>query len=140
MRSSLRYLSEEALLFSRLAIFGIVIGVTYWFISYEVAGTVMLIGFGVASGVIAIAIWASPTRGGVAARHEAAGDVVTEPVERIPAPAFAPVLVAAGIAIALLGLTLGLLIVPLGVVVAVIGGRYWLEAAIREADASDDRK
>jgi hypothetical protein len=134
----MRYLSEEALLFSRLAIFGIVIGVAYWFISYEVAGTVMLIGFGVASGVIAVAIWASPTRGAVAARREAAGDVVTEPIERIPAPAFAPVLVAAGIAIALLGLTLGLLIVPLGVVVAVIGGRYWLQAAIREGDATDD--
>lgn len=135
----MRYLSQEALLFSRLSIFGIVVGVVYWFVSYEAAGTAMLIGFGVASGVIAIAIWSSPTRGAAAARREAAGDVVTEPGERIPAPAFAPVLVAAGIAIAMLGLALGLLILPVGVVVAVIGGRYWLEAAIREADASDEK-
>jgi hypothetical protein len=135
----MRYLSQEALLFSRLSIFGIVVGIVYWFVSYEAAGTAMLIGFGVASGVIAIAIWASPTRGAAVARREAAGDVVTEPTERIPAPAFAPVLVAAGIAIAMLGLALGLLILPVGVVVAVIGGRYWLEAAIREADASDEK-
>ena len=53
--------------------------------------------------------------------------------ERIPAPAFAPLIVGAGVAITALGLALGPLILPVGVVVVAIGGRYWLEAAIAEA-------
>jgi hypothetical protein len=134
----MRYLSEEALLFGRLAIFGVVVGVVYWFVSYEAAGTTLLIGFGVASAVVSIKAWVDPPRGAVAARHSAFGEADMEPIERIPAPALAPVIVAAGIAIVGLALALGLLILPVGVVLTVVGGRYWLEAAMREAEAGED--
>jgi hypothetical protein len=128
-------LSEEVLVFGRLAAFGIIVGVAYWFISYEPAGTVMLVGFGAANAVATVAMWA-------ASRHlPRAGDATDarpfaiEP-GRIPAPAFAPFHVGAGLGVIALGLAFGPLVVLTGVVIFVIGARYWLEAAMREADAS----
>ncbi len=44
-------LSEEVLFFARIAAFGLIVGAVYWFVAYEPAGTVMLLGFGVASSV-----------------------------------------------------------------------------------------
>jgi cytochrome c oxidase subunit IV len=133
----MRHPSDEAVLFGRLAIFGIVVGVVYWFLTYETAGTVMLVGFGVASAVASISLWAKPPRGAVEAGL-ADGEVPPRwGDERIPAPAFAPLIVGAGVAITALGLALGPLILPVGIVVVAIGGRYWLEAAEREAEARD---
>ena len=134
----MRHPSDEAVLFGRLAIFGLVVGAAYWFLTYETAGTVLLIGFGVASTVATISLWRTPPR---SAREAGLrdGDVPAgRRDERIPAPAFAPLIVGAGVAITALGLALGPLILPVGVVVGVIGARYWLEAAIAEAEASGD--
>ena len=135
----MRHPSDEAVLFGRLAIFGVVVGVAYWFLTYETAGTVMLIGFGVASAVASISLWAKPSRSALVAGLPDGKVPAGWGDERIPAPAFAPLIVGAGVAITALGLALGPLILPVGVVVALIGGRYWLEAAIGEADAGDDR-
>ena len=128
--------SDEAVLFGRLAIFGLVVGVVYWFLTYETAGTVLLVGFGVASAVASVALWRTPSRSALDAGlpHGVVSDGSRD--ERIPAPAFAPLIVAAGVAITGLGLALGPLILPAGVVVGIIGARYWLEAAIAEAEAT----
>ena len=135
----MRHPSDEAVLFGRLAIFGSVVGVAYWFLTYETAGTVMLIGFGVASAVASISLWTKPPRSALVASLPDGELPAGWRDERIPAPAFAPLIVGAGVAITALGLALGPLIMPLGIVIALIGGRYWLEAAIGEADAGDDR-
>jgi hypothetical protein len=131
--------SDEAVLFGRLAIFGVVVGVAYWFVSYETAGTVMLIGFGIASTVASISLWTKPPRSALEAGLPDGDLPAGWADERIPAPAFAPLIVGVGVAITALGLALGPLILPVGVIVASIGARYWLEAAMREADAGDDR-
>lgn len=133
----MRHPSDEAVLFGRLAIFGIVVGAVYWFLTYESAGTVMLVLFGVASAVASISLWAKPPRGAVEAGLPDGQVAPGWGDERIPAPAFAPLIVGAGLAITALGLALGPLILPVGVVVVVIGGRYWLEAAEAEAAARD---
>jgi hypothetical protein len=39
---------EEVLVFARPAAFGLIVGAVYWFVSYERAGTVLLLGFGTA--------------------------------------------------------------------------------------------
>ena len=135
----MRHPSDEAVLFGRLAIFGSVVGVAYWFLTYETAGTAMLIGFGMASAVASISLWTKPPRSALAAGLPDGKVPPGWGDERIPAPAFAPLIVAAGVAITALGLALGLLILPVGVVVVLIGGRYWLEAASREGEAGDDR-
>src|SRR6476469_3145311 len=130
--------SDEAVLFGRLAIFGLVVGVAYWFLTYETAGTVLLIGSGVASTVASISLWSSPPRSALQAGLQDGEVPAGWNEERIPAPAFAPLIVGAGVAITGLGLALGPLILPVGVVVGVIGARYWLEAAIAEAEAGGD--
>lgn len=135
----MRHPSDEAVLFGRLAIFGIVVGVAYWFLTYETAGTVLLIGFGVASTVATISLWSTTPRSAVGAGARDGEPATGSRDERIPAPAFAPLIVGAGVAITALGLALGPLILPVGIVVGVIGARYWLEAAIAEADAGGDR-
>ena len=50
-------LSEEVLFFARIAAFGLIVGAVYWFVAYEPAGTVMLLGFGVASSVASAILW-----------------------------------------------------------------------------------
>jgi hypothetical protein len=135
----MRHPSDEAVLFGRLAIFGVVVGVAYWFLTYETAGTILLIGFGVASAVASISLWTKPPRSAVEAALPDGEVPAGWADERIPAPAFAPLIVGAGVAITVLGLALGPLILPVGVVVALIGARFWLEAAMREADAGDHR-
>jgi hypothetical protein len=131
--------SDEAVLFGRLAIFGVVVGVAYWFVAYETAGTIMLIGFGVASGVASISLWAKPPRGALVAGLRDDEVPTGGAEERIPAPGFAPLIVGAGLAITAIGLALGPLILPAGFIVGVIGARYWLEAAMRDAEAGEGR-
>jgi len=131
--------SDEAVLFGRLAIFGLVVSVAYWFLTYESAGTALLIGFGVASAVASVSLWTKPPPSAVDAGLPDGDVAAGSGVERIPAPAFAPLIVGAGVAITALGLALGPLILPVGVVVGLIGARYWLEAAMAEAEAGGDR-
>jgi hypothetical protein len=134
-------LAEEVLVFGRLAAFGIIVGASYWFVSYEPAGTVLLLAFGAASGVASVILWAG-------SRHVSAagedGDVAGATREgpfgdehaRIPAPAYAPFIVGVGLGVVAFGLAFGPLLLLTGIVVLVIGARYWLEAAMRDADAS----
>jgi hypothetical protein len=128
---------EEVLVFGRLAAFGIIVGGAYWFVSYEPAGTVLLLGFGVATGVGAVLLWVNARHAGPAGRGSAEGGPFLNEPGRIPAPAFAPFHVGAGLGMVALGLAFGPLLVLTGVVIAVIGARYWLEAAMREADATE---
>jgi hypothetical protein len=125
-------LPEEVLVFARLAAFGLVVGTAYWFISYEVAGSVLLLGFGAATAVASALLWAkSRTTRGAPDDWPIGGDP-----GRIPAPAYAPFQVGVGAGIIALGLAFGPLLVLTGFVVVAIGARYWLEAAMHEAEAS----
>lgn len=130
----MRRLREEVIVFARLAAFGIIVGAIYWFVAYETAGTVLLIAFGIASGVAAAILWARSRKSGNAVDEGLFG---TEPGP-IPAPAFAPFHVGAGAGIVALGLAFGPLLLLTGLVIMVIGARYWLDAAMREADATTE--
>jgi hypothetical protein len=126
---------EEVLVFGRLAAFGIVVGGVYWFVSYEPAGTVLLLGFGVATGVAAMILWANARHAGGASGSADDGPFLSES-GRIPAPAFAPFSVGAGLGVMALGLAFGPLLLLTGLVIVAIGARHWLEAAMRESDAT----
>jgi cytochrome c oxidase subunit IV len=125
-------LPEEILVFGRLAAFGLVVGTLYWFVAYETVGTVLLLGFGAATAVASAILWTRSRKAGGAADERQFG---SEPGQ-IPAPAYAPFHVGVGAAIMALGLVFGPLLALTGFVVVVIGARSWLEAAMREADAS----
>lgn len=128
-------LPEEVVVFARLAAFGLIVGTVYWFIAYETAGTVLLLGFGIATAVASITLWARTRNAG----GEAGGWPLGRDPGPIPAPAYAPFHVGAGAGIVALGVAFGPLLVLPGLVIMVIGARYWLEAAMREADSGAAR-
>jgi len=58
----MRPLGSEVTLFARMASFGLIVGAVYWFLTYEVAGTVLLSTFGFASAIAAIAVFVGSRR------------------------------------------------------------------------------
>ena len=111
MRRILR-LPEEILFFGRLGAYGLIIGTIYWFVTYETAGTVLLVLFGGGSTLLAAILLAT-------ARRETA-DPGPEPGDslrpdgpfgdesgRIPGPSLAPIEVGLGLALASLGIAFG---------------------------------
>ena len=128
----MRSLTDEAKLFGRMAAFGIVVGSGYWFLTYEQAGTILLMAFGGASLIAAIAVFAGSRRGhSETAGLATAGDAASEP---LPAPGWAPLGIGAGLGAVAVGAAFGPWLMIAGVLVAIVGGLTWLGAAIREAD------
>jgi hypothetical protein len=124
--------SDEAKLFGRMAVFGLAVGAGYWLLTGERAGTVLLVAFGAASLIAAIAVFiGSGRRGGGAAAATAATESVPEPV---PEPGWAPLGIAAGLGAVAVGAAFGPWLMIAGVLVAIVGGLSWLAGAMREAD------
>jgi hypothetical protein len=141
----MRTISDEVKLFARMAIFGLVVGAVYGLLTGERAGTVLLIAFGIAAGVAALALFAGSRRGRgrpVAAGGEDPGtaEVAVDagaaghPNEPIPEPGWAPLGVAVGIGGLALGAAYGPWLAIGGLFLAIVGGWNWLSAAMREAD------
>ena len=131
-------MTQDVQLFGRMAAFGVVVGAVYWFLTYEVAGTVLLSAFGVASGVAAIAVFAG-TR--AARRREASPkDHVEWPDpeddEPLPRPGWAPLGIALGLGAVALGAAFGPWLAIAGAFVAVRSAKSWLDAAVEETDAA----
>jgi hypothetical protein len=128
-----RSLSDEAKVFARMSIFGIVVGGAYWFLTYEVAGTVLLLGFGLAAGLATVANFIRSRR--APSDATAADDVVAEgeAAETIPEPGWAPLVISVGVGGLALGAAFGPWLTIAGLLVAIAGGASWLSAAIREA-------
>jgi hypothetical protein len=137
--------TQEAKLFARMSAFGLGIAVVYWFLTYEPAGTVLLLLFGVAAGIGAVAeIVASgrwrPGRGSLRPTPptEQPGPVVRVPaaplVEPIPRPGWAPIGVGFGLGALALGAAFGPAPAIAGVLLVLLSARAWLSAALRETD------
>ena len=117
--------SAEVGILATMSVFGLLVGTAYWFLTYEVAGTLLLIGFGIATGVGAAVIVAQAGAPPEAPREEASP---------IPGPGWAPF----GLGLGLGGLALGAVFGPWlaigGILMAVVGGWVWLSTAMVEAD------
>ena len=134
----MRSLSDEAKVFARMSIFGIVVGGAYWFLTYEVAGTVLLLGFGLAAGLATVANFIRSRRAAgdaTAAGDEVAGgeSVPGDAAEPYPEPGWAPLIISLGVGGLALGAAFGPWLTIAGLLVAIAGGASWLSAAIREA-------
>ena len=121
---------EEAVFFGRSGIFGLVLAVAYWFVSYEVAGTVLLAGFGLATGAAFLVL-------GRAARGRDVGEAAA-PFEdeggRVPLRSFAPLWVGVGLAVMSLAMAFGVWVVLAGVVPLALGAGAWLAEVGRESE------
>jgi len=134
-------LTQEARLFARMSAFGLAIGVVYWFLTYEPAGTVLLFLFGVAAGVGAVAEIVGSRRKGMDAEADTTGRAPPSAreggdgpdVEPVPEPGWAPLGIALGLGGLALGATFGPALLIAGVIVTLLSARSWLGAAVREA-------
>jgi len=125
---------QETRLFARMAAFGLIVGVGYWFLTYETAGSVLLTTFGFASAIAAVAVFV----GRRAAERRRAGLVdgvaVAGEREPLPRPGWAPVGIAIGLGGVALGAAFGPWLAIAGALFAIRAAKGWLDAAVRETD------
>ncbi|HEU4920208.1 MAG TPA: hypothetical protein VFT20_10750 [Candidatus Limnocylindrales bacterium] len=153
--------AQETRVFLFMAAFGLVVAAIYWFVSYELAGTVLLAGFGLATGVIGARLVADPASARVRRRSRSrgtsapdvlgeVGDTIDAPAEgsgeidrpfvdetgRIPDATLAPFAVGLGLALAATGLVFGPAPVIVGLLPLAWGAWRWLTAAGAELRAT----
>jgi hypothetical protein len=137
-------MADEVKLFGRLSLYALVVGTIYWFVSYEFVGTVMLLGFGLATGLAFIILFRRDRK---VRASQAAGlsgtDVAANPRPDgpfgdesgpVPTRSAAPLIVGFGIAVIALGGAFGPWFAITGLVPVAIGAADWLRAANRELD------
>jgi hypothetical protein len=139
-----RRFDDEAKLFARMAAFGLVVGGGYWLLTYETAGTVLLLAFGLAAGICTLAIVIG-ARGAQARGRDRAPSrvarVLDAPLagrEAVPAPGWAPLGLAVGIGGLALGAAFGPWLVIGGLVVTLLAAWAWLGATVAETDRARD--
>lgn len=123
---------EEAAFFGRSGLFGLVLAGVYWFVSYEIVGTVMLAGFGLGTGA-AFLVLARSARGARGSRGPDAAPFEDEG-GLVPLRSFAPLWVGVGLATMSLALAFGLWFVLAGLVPLALGAGAWLAEASREGE------
>ncbi|MDQ6793506.1 MAG: hypothetical protein M3067_01560 [Chloroflexota bacterium] len=132
LRSAWSEQPAEVRFFLLLSAFGIAIGIVYWFVAYETAGTVLLIGFGLATGLIGLRLL-------LADRPRIPAADLDRPFldesGRLPDETLAPFAVGLGVAVAATGLIFGVAPVLLGLLPLAWGASRWLSAARAELDA-----
>jgi Cytochrome c oxidase subunit IV len=126
---------EEIRYFGRLSLFALIVGVGYWFVSYDPAGTVMLVGFGVATGagftLLRSGARYAPEEAGEAEPYEPDGPFGDESGP-LPTRSAAPLAVGFGVAVIGLAGAFGPWFILAGAVPLLLGAADWLRAANRE--------
>jgi hypothetical protein len=147
---------QETRFFLFLAAWGLGVGLVYWFLTYETAGSALLIGFGIASA--AGAAWLMRSRPAVLAaraeRREPGPDVVIPEVDtagggtvdidrpfldergRVPEDTLAPLALGLGISLAATAIVFGPWLIVAAAVPLVWGAWAWLTGARDELDAT----
>lgn len=145
-------MADEVKLFGRLSLYALVVGTIYWFVSYELAGTVLLLGFGLATGLAFIILFRRD-RKVRAERALTAGEVPADAASPpptgddlapdgpfgdesgpVPTRSAAPLVVGFGLAVIALGVAFGPWFAITGLVPVLIGAADWLRAANHELD------
>jgi hypothetical protein len=135
-------MAEEIVVFARSAVYFGAIGAIYWFLTYEVAGSVLLAGSALASAFVAIVL-----RLGVRGEAQSAEETATGPdgpfgdeSGRLPAPTAAPLGVGFGLALVVLGLVFTGALALAGSILVLLASRAWLRAAMAEAGPTAERR
>jgi hypothetical protein len=121
-------LPEEIQFFGRLGAYGIGIGIVYWFLTYEVAGSLLLIGFGLATGLLGALLFLRRPRD---PREPEAGPFHDES-GRVPSATYAPLEFGFGLALVALAPVFGPPMAVASLVPLMLGGAGWLRSAAAE--------
>lgn len=117
----------ETKFFLFLSVFALGIGLIYWFVSYELAGSVLLLAFGVATGLMALVLHRTGRRSEDRPFLDEEG--------RFPSETPAPLAVGAGIALMTLAFVFGPAPLVVGLLPFAWGAWAWLGRAGAELDA-----
>jgi|SRR4051794_27552287 len=149
---------QETRFFAFIGVFGIALATIYWFATYEVAGTVLLLAFGLAGAVAGLRLIASRPRAvaqGSAGRdpvRDAAGPDKGEgtgggtggvdrpfldETGRLPDETLAPLAVGLGVALAVTAIVFGPWLLVAGALPFAWGAWSWLTSARAELDAME---
>jgi hypothetical protein len=149
---------QETRFFAFLGVFGVALASIYWFATYEVAGTVLLFGFGLAGGVAGLrlialrprtvaraAADADPLRDVAGPEHgEGAGGGTggmdrpfLDEAGRLPDETLAPLAVGLGVALALTAIVFGPWLLVAGALPFAWGAWAWFTSARAEFDATE---
>jgi hypothetical protein len=131
----------EARIFQSTAALAAIVAVIYWFVSYEAAGTLLLIGFAVASGIAGVLLAnAGRDRGTLPSAGPDKERPFLDERGRLPSPTLAPFAVGVGASIALLSLVFGPAPLLVGILPLAWGTADWLRRARAELDAQERMK
>lgn len=141
-------MAEEVRFFGRLSLYALIVGAIYWFVSYETAGTVLLLGFGLATGTAFLVLRRGEPRPGGApdaddvpypGRPDGPFGDESAPV---PTRSAAPLVVGFGVAVMALAGAFGPWFLVTGAIPFLIGAVDWLRSAgreLRQRDRADAR-
>jgi hypothetical protein len=118
---------EETRFFLFLSAFALVIGAIYWFVSYEPAGSVLLLGFGAATGLMGVVLHRTGRRG--------VDRPFLDETGRFPSETPAPLAVGAGLALMALAFIFGPAPLLVGLLPFAWGAWTWLSRARAELDS-----
>lgn len=124
-------MTEEVWFFGRSAAYGLVVGIVYWFVSYDISGTFLLLGFGAATG-FGFAALTLGARGLPRSAAGAAGSPdrpFADESGPVPTGSAAPLVVGAGLALIALAGAFGSWFLVAGLIPLVLGAVEWLRAA-----------
>lgn len=152
---------QETRFFVFMGLFGLVLGTIYWFLSYEVAGTFLLCGFGAGAGLLGLGLYRSrPAAVAIGAKRDAGAPIVGSdvasgdgrdasgggaggvdnpfetPLGRIPGETLAPLALGLGTALALTAVVFGPWLLVAGLVPMAWGAWTWYTAARDELRAT----
>jgi hypothetical protein len=136
-------MAEEVRFFGRLSLYALIVGAIYWFVSYEAAGTVLLIGFGLATGTAFIVLRRGEPR---ASRQGEAAEAAFpgrpdgpfgDESAPVPTRSAAPLVVGFGVAVMALAGAFGPWFLLTGAIPFLLGAIDWLRSANRELHQLD---
>ncbi len=123
---------EEVRYFGRMSVYALLVGAAYWFLSYEAAGTVLLIGFGLATGAGFTLLRSSARRPPAEAGSTEPDGPFGDESGPLPTRSAAPLAVGLGVAVIGMAGAFGPWFVLAGAVPLLLGAADWLRAANRE--------
>jgi hypothetical protein len=151
-------MTDEAAVWLRIFAFGLVTSAIYWFASYEPAGTIALLVFGLGPGVAGLYLYlhqraTTPRESWLARVQRFAGvakDRAQGPAELesddlgvVPSPSIWPFLLSLGLTVAVTGLAFGLWLLLLGsgiLAVSVVGWLATINQETRRGRLRDDQQ
>ncbi len=129
----------EARFFLFLGAFGLVLALIYWLVSYELAGTILLAGFGLGAGLLGVRLRIERLPGGTEGEmDDDAADArpFRDDPGRLPGETLAPLALALGVALALTAVVFGVWLLVAGLVPMAWGAWTWLRGARDELAAT----